>query len=112
VKFNKIKKSLLEQKELLLTKQQESNDIDISGDEVDEIQGKILANVQAQLSSRNKMKLRSIEIALEKISEGTFGICEECGDEIADKRLSINPLFENCISCAEQLEMNARQNKR
>jgi DnaK suppressor protein len=110
--INKIKKSLIEEKENISAKQAEPIDIDISGDEVDEIQGKILANVQAQLSSRDKMKLKSIDVALEKISEGTFGFCEECGEKISEKRLTINPMFVNCISCAEHLEAEEKRNRR
>lgn len=110
--INKIQKVLIAEKENILAKQLEPIDIDISGDEVDEIQGKILANVQAQLSSRDKLKLKSIDIALEKINEGVFGFCEECGEKIAEKRLNINPMFINCIGCAEQLEAEEKQNRR
>ena len=110
--ITKIKKILLEEKEIISSKQLEPIDIDISGDEVDEIQGKILANIQAQLSSRDKVKLKSIDIALEKIEEGTFGTCEECGEIIAEKRLTINPMFAICINCAEQIEAEEKRNRR
>lgn len=108
----KIKIRLLEEKEIISSKQVEPIDIDISGDEVDEIQGKILANIQAQLSSRDRVKLKGIEIALEKIEEGSFGICEECNDKISEKRLTINPMFTLCINCAEQIEAEEKRNKR
>lgn len=108
----KIKKILLEEKELISSKELIPIDIDISGDEVDEIQGKILANIQAQLSLRDKIKLKNIDIALEKIEENTYGHCEECGELIAEKRLLINPTFAICISCAEQLEAEEKQHKR
>jgi len=110
--ITKIKKILLAEQELILLKQTEPADIDISGDEVDEIQGKILANVQAQLSSRDKNKLKLIEIALEKIREGNYGYCDECSEQIVEKRLLINPIFSTCIGCAEQLEAEEKRNKR
>lgn len=108
----KVKKTLLEEKEIISSKQLVPIDIDISGDEVDEIQGKILANIQAQLSSRNKAKLKSIDIALNKIEEGTFGSCEECDEMISEKRLAINPMFAICINCAEQIEAEEKKHRR
>jgi len=108
----KVKKTLLEEKEIISSKQLVPIDIDISGDEVDEIQGKILANIQAQLSSRDKTKLKSIDIALNKIEEGTFGVCEECDEMIAEKRLAINPMFAICINCAEQIEAEEKKHRR
>jgi len=38
-------------------------------------------------SVRDKEKLQGIEVALEKLREGTYGVCEECGDEIGGGRL-------------------------
>jgi DnaK suppressor protein len=110
--IKKVKEILELEKQELLSKESESIDIDISGDEVDEIQGKILANVQAQLSSRDKMKIKSIDVALDKINDGTFGSCEECGELIAERRLAINPMFINCINCAEKIEAQQKQHRR
>lgn len=109
--IDNIKKNLLTEKENISAKQLEPIDIDISGDEVDEIQGRILANVQSQLSSRDKLKLKYIDVALEKIEEGTFGVCESCGDEISEKRITINPMFVNCIGCAEELEAEEKRKR-
>ena len=41
---------------------------------------------------RNKEKLLAIEEALEMIREGTYGMCEECGEEIGGGRLKAMPL--------------------
>lgn len=110
--INKIKTILEEEKNALLGKRHQDLDIDLSGDEVDAIQGKILANVQNQLNSRNQAKLKNIESAHERIKEGTFGLCEECGEQIAEKRLLINPMFLTCISCAEKLEFQAKNHRK
>lgn len=107
-----IKQKLLQLKETISVKQLELLDIDNSGDEVDQIQAKILANIQTQLSSRDKTKLKAIDIVLNKIDEGSFGHCDECGEEISAKRLLINPLFTKCIGCAEELEALERKNRR
>lgn len=112
--LSKIKKTLEDERSEIITKmKQNSNvDIDIDGDETDEIQGKILALTNAQLAARDKDKMIRIENALKRITEGTFGYCEECGEEIAEKRLLVNPGFNTCIVCAEQLEIMSRRNGR
>lgn len=106
--LDSIKTKLLELKEAILARQK-TEDIDIAGDEVDAIQGKMLANVQSQLSSRDVQKLKQIDAAFSKIEEGSFGNCEECGEEIPVKRLLINPIFENCVFCAEKMEAEAKK---
>lgn len=112
--LTKIKKMLeTERTEIIAKVKLNSNiDIDIEGDETDEIQGKILALTNAQLMARDKEKMAKIENALKKINEGTFGFCEECGDEIAEKRLMVNPGFITCIGCAEELEILSKRNGR
>lgn len=57
-----------------------------------------------QLSTHRDI-LKKIEEALRKLDEGTYGICEMCGDEISEERLKILPFAIYCIHCQEQLEM-------
>lgn len=109
------KKSLEKIKEILLTQKTElqsksyHSDVDVDGDETDEIQGKILAAINSRLSFRDKEKIKRIDVALQKIEDRTFGICEECGDAIFEKRLEVNPYCITCISCAEKLEIMKRK---
>lgn len=112
--LNKIRKILEDQRSEIIAKVKNNAaiDIDIDGDETDEIQGKILALANAQLIARDKEKMVRIENALRKITDGTFGYCEECGEEIVEKRLLVNPGFITCIACAEQLEIISKRNGR
>jgi RNA polymerase-binding protein DksA len=48
--------------------------------------------------------LQMIENCLERIEEGTYGQCEECGVKIPKTRLSAIPYSTVCVRCAEQLE--------
>ena len=109
--IDKIKKSLLLQKEELLGKKY-GDEIDIEGDETDEIQAKLIMTVSSQLLNKDRDKLLQIENALNKIANGSFGSCEECGEMIAEKRLEINPYFATCISCAELKELDNRHKRR
>jgi DnaK suppressor protein len=79
-------------------------EVDVAGDLVDEIQGESMVRLQNQLSKRDLQKYRNIQAALEKISKGAFGECEECGEDIGFKRLKSIPGATLCISCAEQAE--------
>lgn len=108
--LEKIKKALLDQKSVLLSKNH-SLDIDIDGDETDEIQGNLIASISNQLSTRDATKLLQIENALRKIRDNSYGSCEECGEEISEKRLEVNPYFTMCISCAEQKEFEERKKR-
>ena len=42
---------------------------------------------------------KDIADAFRKLESGSFGLCEECGDEIDIKRLEVNPLARFCIAC-------------
>ena len=107
-----IKKSLEKEKENILARNADQDDIDFSGDEIDVIQGKILANISKELSTRDARKLKKIDLAFQKIKDKIYGACEDCDEAIAEKRLEANPYCTTCISCAELLEMEEAQRKR
>lgn len=44
--------------------------------------------------------LAEVERALAKVEEGTYGICEKCGNQIAPARLEAKPAVRTCIDCA------------
>ncbi len=44
--------------------------------------------------------LNRIKLAAKRLEEGEYGYCADCGEEIADKRLEIDPMAERCIKCA------------
>ena len=56
-----------------------------------------------QLSS-HKVTLQKIDEALRKLDEGTYGICEDCGEAISEQRLKILPFAIYCTDCQERRE--------
>lgn len=48
--------------------------------------------------------LGRIEAALERIEDGTYGVCEECGVKIPKQRLNAIPFAAMCVKCASQYE--------
>ncbi|SDH51067.1 TraR/DksA family transcriptional regulator [Roseospirillum parvum] len=45
-----------------------------------------------------------IKAALARLEEGDYGYCVGCGEEIAEKRLEIEPTVPTCIACAARAE--------
>lgn len=89
----------------------ESQEIEMEGDDLDKVQGKILADIDARFSGRDRFKLLQIENALKKIENGSFGICDACDESIGKKRLLAKPDANLCIACAERAEsVNAHFN--
>ena len=48
--------------------------------------------------------LRAIDGALRRIDEGTFGVCETCGQAISEERLEAIPYATQCIDCRRKGE--------
>ncbi len=55
-------------------------------------------------NAQNASLLRQVEEAIERIEDGTYGICELCGEEISDKRLEARPVTTCCIDCKKEEE--------
>ncbi|WP_136796624.1 MULTISPECIES: RNA polymerase-binding protein DksA [Desulfosediminicola] len=54
---------------------------------------------ELRIRDRERKLLSKIDEALLRIEEGTFGICEDCGEEIGLKRLEARPVTTLCIDC-------------
>src|SRR5512135_2990059 len=53
--------------------------------------------MQGSKLTRHRSQLRAIEEALMKIEEGTYGVCDDCGDEIPVGRLNVMPFALRCV---------------
>ena len=49
-------------------------------------------------------ELRQIAVALARIEDEDYGYCDECGEEIAEQRLRIDPAARYCVRCARKAE--------
>jgi DnaK suppressor protein len=71
-------------------------------------------NDQATLESERSFELRikdrerkligKVQEALKKIGDGTYGVCESCGEAIGVKRLLARPVTSFCINCKSEME--------
>lgn len=64
----------------------------------DALQQQAMANAQ---EARRLTEINRIDVALQRIEEDEFGYCAECGEAIADQRLTIDPTAELCVACAQ-----------
>ena len=65
-------------------------------------------NFLLRLKEREQKLLKKIDEAIERISNGTFGICESCGGEIGYKRLKARPVTTLCIDCKTRQEQEEK----
>ena len=63
-----------------------------------------------RLKERESRLMRKISRALDKLNKGDFGVCEECGREISEERLTARPIATLCIECKRMQE--AREKNR
>jgi DnaK suppressor protein len=60
--------------------------------------------IDYSLEENSESVLRSIDAALRRIEDGTFGICETCGQPISEERLEAIPYATQCIDCRRKGE--------
>ncbi len=61
-------------------------------------------DVLMNFSENQRQKIRDIDVALERISSGEYGICIECEEEIASKRMEVRPFSRYCVECKSDVE--------
>ena len=79
-----------------------------TGDEADRAADRIDGTLLNSLSEASSRRLTMIDNALERIKNGSFGICKGCGKEIAVGRLEAIPYAALCIDCQTKAD---RQNR-
>jgi DnaK suppressor protein len=106
--LNKMKKQILEEDREEIKKFQTGekrqivetvmDDADLSAIDLSE-------EISLRQLSTHRDVLKKIEEALRKLEEGTYGICDMCGDEISEERLKILPFAIYCRDCQENIEI-------
>jgi len=114
--LDKFKKLLLKEKEGVLDHIQNlkgSSDQNLNevgpGDDVDIASTEIAQTALQKLGNREQKHLGKIDYALGKIESGEYGVCEECGEDIAPARLEARPITLFCIDCKTLQEQKERQ---
>lgn len=61
-------------------------------------------NFELRIRDRERKLIGKIKEALDRLDQGTFGICESCGEEISEQRLKARPVTTLCIACKKRQE--------
>src|SRR6185369_4313929 len=61
-------------------------------------------NFELRIRDRERRLINKIKEALQRLDEGTFGICEVCGEDISEGRLKARPVTTLCIDCKMEEE--------
>jgi len=69
-------------------------------------------NSMLRIRDRERKLIFKIQEALQRLNDGEFGICEECGQEIGIERLKARPVTTLCIECKSNQEIAERKAKR
>jgi DnaK suppressor protein len=75
--------------------------IEKSADALDEVQYATERELAIRSLDRDSNLLRNVRAALERIEEGSFGVCLHCNENISPKRLAAVPSTAFCIVCQE-----------
>lgn len=61
--------------------------------------------MRLRIRNRESRLIKKLRQALERIEDQTYGICEECEEDISIKRLEVRPVTSKCIECKELEEL-------
>ena len=64
---------------------------------------------ELRIKDRERKLIAKVHDALKKIHDGTYGICESCGESIGVKRLIARPVTSYCINCKSEMEAEERR---
>ena len=73
-------------------------------DEVDLASTEAGQSLNLRLRDRERVLLKKINEALLRMEDDSFGVCEECGEDIEIKRLEVRPVATLCVRCKEEQE--------
>ena len=108
--LQRLRKVLLKEQEEIIggVKQIHESSKEIGQDGIQDI-GDEAANIYNKqillsLNENERMRLQEVDEALDRIANGTYGICEECGGPIGLKRLEARSVAKYCVPCKTKLE--------
>jgi RNA polymerase-binding transcription factor len=114
VRIQKLRQIINHERTLALTRVREirqEQEGDVSPPPSDELDvARSLADVEthASLIERAEFRLKAIDQALSRLERSSYGICEDCGEEIPLERLKVLPFAACCVSCQEARNRGAR----
>ena len=78
-----------------------------SQDDGDQAVSSTLETLRNSIQNTEYEELVMIDAALQSIADGRYGICQDCEQEISEKRLKYYPNAQRCLTCQEAVEITA-----
>ncbi|HEV8438779.1 MAG TPA: TraR/DksA family transcriptional regulator [Methylomirabilota bacterium] len=78
-------------------------------DEVDEIQASQRREIGCATRELLVGRVNRLSVALDRLNDGEYGTCVECGEAISPARLHVMPEVQTCVRCQDRLERLGRQ---
>ncbi|HLG19361.1 MAG TPA: RNA polymerase-binding protein DksA [Bdellovibrionota bacterium] len=78
-------------------------------DMTDQASAEIDRNFLLRIKDRERKLILKMKEALERIDDGSFGVCEICGEGIDEERLKARPVTTQCIECKTEMEEQERR---
>lgn len=109
--LEKIKQDLLERKRILeieldrLSKEPVSDNQ--SQDDGDQAVSSTLETLRNSIQNAEYEEYVMLEAALKSIQDGRYGVCQDCEQEISEKRLKYYPNAQRCLACQEAVEITS-----
>ena len=111
--LDKFKKRLLDERDKIIQAKNHKAGQEISttqsGDEADMASAEMELDAMYQGDQRGHNMLQDIQDALQKIEDGTYGECENCGEDISIARLEANPMAKLCVDCKSEEEVREKK---
>ena len=107
---NQFYQSKLERKRMELlesVRNRERITIEPAADEIDAMQLAVIRDQAVTELDRHSKLLREVGGALRRIEDGSYGICDDCEEEISPKRLNAIPWARRCVSCQDALDRDS-----
>ncbi len=101
------KKQLLAKRDELLhlVREARTSEKESTGKEAPDLGDRALSTVirdlSYQVTAKERDIVRRIDLALDRVDAGTFGVCTECGAKVLKGRLDAVPWAMHCINCQE-----------
>jgi DnaK suppressor protein len=76
----------------------------IAPDTGDESVATLIADLEQADLTRDLDELRTMDAAWQRLKDGTYGICVDCGGDVGHERLKVNPAAARCVQCQERHE--------
>jgi RNA polymerase-binding transcription factor DksA len=76
---------------------------DVATDDEHDPEGHTIAYERAQVAallSGARERVAELDLALERVRQGAYGVCERCGRPIPPERLEVRPAARTCVTCA------------